>query len=97
MSVSINYIAELPYAKHETLRPVDGHAFVSALIETYGPTATLPALQYLMFTMPNSYSGTADFKQRFEAAVKTGHLCVEDQKYIADMTQRIVSGIFPVS
>lgn len=97
MSVSVAYISELPYAKPETLQAVDGYAFTRALITTYGEEKTMAALNYLMFTMPNSFSGTAEFKQRFEDAVKSGYLSVEDQKYIADMTQRIVAGVFPIS
>jgi len=96
-AVSTAYIQNLPHAQDRDLRPVAGDQFVRGLMATYGDEKVLPAMNYLMFKMPNTHSGTEAFKKRFEASVGNGtDLSVADQKYIADMTKRIALGQFKI-
>lgn len=93
MKINKEYISNLPYAKSNTLQPVNGESFAKALIKTFGKAVAGRAMTYLMFTMPNNHSGTEAFKLRFQDAVADGTpLSVEDQKYIADVTHRIAYG-----
>lgn len=89
------YVENLPHTQERELSPVSGQGFFAALNAAYGEDKVASATRFLFKQKDESYSGVKEFKQRLtEALVNNAPVSVQDQKYLAFITQGIAIGRF---
>ena len=89
-SKGYNYINKVMCKQSSDLKPINGLKFVAALEEFHGQENTTKATRWLFNQDNKSFKGVEEFKNRFtQAIVGDAKLSGEDQKYVADVAQRV--------
>jgi len=92
-STSNKYITDIQHTLN--LNTVKTLPFMKALEEVYGEESTKTAMRYIFsdHTKTKYEAGIKAFQERFTVAMSNdGSLSGDDQKYLADVTQRVALG-----
>ena len=88
MSINIQDIVHTPT---DRLSPLPGDQFFEALRAEFKGNNVEKAVTWVFNQPDSAYSGTKAFKERVLSSFD-GMIAPADQKYLADITQRIVLG-----